>query len=131
MAIGNFGSAIIFETSDNKVLNFTQFKRQVSSRWASHPRIGQKPVKQFLGPDIDKVTFTVILDARHGVKPRNILEVIDNSIIRGSPEYLIIGCRRIGSSKFVITSKSETWDEIFNNGELVRASMELTFEEYL
>lgn len=130
MAIGNFGSTIVFETCDSKILNFTQFKRQVSSRWVSHSRVGKKPLKQFLGPDTDKVTFTVTLDARHGIRPRSMLERLDNCIMSGTPEYLVVGCRKVGSGRFVVTAKSETWDEIFNNGELVRASMELTFEEY-
>lgn len=29
-----------------------------------------------------------------------------------------------------INSISETWDEVWNRGELVRASLDLTLEEY-
>ena len=59
--IGNFGSAITFETSDSKILNFNDFQRESSGRWAEHARIGRKPLKQFLGPAADKVTFTISL----------------------------------------------------------------------
>lgn len=128
--IGSFGKTVTFETSDKKILSFKGFKREVKGRWASHERIGKKPRKQFLGPDADKVTFTVTLSALHGVRPRKTLNRIEQSILKGTPEFLVIGNSRVGSGKMVITSASQTWDEIFNRGELVRASVELTLEEY-
>lgn len=128
--IGNFGKTITFETSDRRILNFKGFKREVKGRWANHDRVGKKPRKQFLGPDADSVTFTVTLNAWHGVKPRSTLAKIEKSVKKGTPENLVIANQRVGSGKMVITGASETWDEIFNKGELVRASVELTLEEY-
>ncbi len=129
-SIGNFGSSITFQTSDSKILNFTGFKRDVSARWVDHARIGDKPLKQFLGPDAAKVTFSITLDARHGVKPRSTLTKIEKCVTSGTPEYLVIGGTKVGSNKFVMTAISETWNEIYNKGELVRASLDVTLEEY-
>ena len=120
MAIGNFGSLITFETSDARILSPQNIKREVSSRWATHSRIGKKPLRQFLGADVEKVTFTIKLDARHGIRPRTTIDQIS----------LIIGGKKVGSSKMTINSISETWDEVWNRGELVRASLDLTLEEY-
>ena len=117
MAIGNFGKLITFETNDKRILTPLNIKHEVSGRWASHSRIGKKPLRQFLGPDIEKTTFTIKLDARHGVKPRK-------------PENLVIGGKKVGSNRMTINSVSETWDEVWNGGELVRASADLTLEEY-
>lgn len=128
--IGSFGETITFETSDAKILSFKGFKREIKGRWASHERVGKKPRKQFLGPEADTVTFTVTLNAWHGVKPRTTLDRIEQSVKNGTPEYLVIGNNQVGSGKMVITSASQTWDEVFNKGELVRASAELTLEEY-
>ena len=128
--IGSFGKTIVFETSDKKILSFKGFKREIKGRWAKHERVGKKPRKQFLGPDEDTVTFTVTLNAWHGVKPRSTLDKIEQSIKKGTPQYLVIGSIRVGSGKMVITAASQTWDEIYNKGELVRASVELTLEEY-
>lgn len=130
MAIGSFGSKITFETSDKRIFTFGSFKREVSGRWASHPRIGKKPLKQFLGPDSDTVTFTIVLDATHGVKPRSTLGKIEKLITKGTPNYLVIGSRKVGSEKYVCTKMSEAWDEVYNRGELVRATLDLTLEEY-
>ena len=130
MAIGNLGSLITFETSDARILSPQNIKREVSSRWATHSRIGKKPLRQFLGADIEKVTFTIKLDARHGVRARTTIDRIEQHVRSGTPESLIIGGKKVGSSKMTINSISETWDEVWNRGELVRASLDLTLEEY-
>lgn len=130
MAIGNFGKLITFETNDKRILSPQNFKREVSGRWAAHSRIGKKPLRQFLGADTDKVTFTIKVDARHGVKPRKTIDKIEKYIRNGTPGSLVIGGKKVGSSKMTINSMSETWDEIWNRGELVRASLDLTLEEY-
>lgn len=128
--IGNFGKSLIFETSDKKILQPKGLKREVSGRWAVHSRIGKRPLKQFLGPEADSVTFRVELDARHGIKPRKTLEKIERCIRKGTPEKLAIGGKMVGKNRMVITKASETWDEVWNRGELVRASIDLTLEEY-
>lgn len=110
MAIGNLGSLITFETSDARILSPQNIKREVSSRWATHSRIGKKPLRQFLGADIEKVTFTIKLDARHGVRPRTTIDRIEQHVRSGTPESLIIGGKKVGSSKMTINSISETWD---------------------
>ncbi|MCD8204485.1 MAG: phage tail protein [Coprobacillus sp.] len=126
--IGNFGSKITFETSDSKILNFSGFKKEVSSRWVDHEIVGKAPERQFLGPDNSKVTFNITLDARHGVRPRTTLKTIEKCVTNGTPYSLVIGGTKVG--KYVMTQCSETWDEIMNKGELVRATCSVTLEEY-
>lgn len=67
--IGHIGKKVVFETSDVKILNFTKMQRTVKGRWASHTRIGGKPKKQFLGPDADTLTFTVLHHVPHSGRP--------------------------------------------------------------
>ena len=85
MAIGHIGKTVVFETSDRKILNFTKMQRTVKGRWASHSRIGKKPKKQFLGPDADQLTFSITLNAEHGVRPRKTIENIEKLIRTGKP----------------------------------------------
>lgn len=130
MAIGNFGKLITFETNDKRILSPLNIKHEVSGRWASHSRIGKKPLRQFLGPDVEKTTFTIKLDARHGVRPRKTLDAIEKHVRNGIPESLVIGGKKVGGNRMTINSISETWDEVWNGGELIRASADLTLEEY-
>lgn len=130
MAIGNFGKKIIFEVSSKKILTFENFKRENTGRWATHPRIGKEPLRQFLGPDATVTTFTIRLDARHGVKPRKTIDTIVDYVKKGTPDTLVIGGKKVGTTKQTINSISQTWDEVWNRGELVRATVEITMQNY-
>lgn len=131
MAIGHIGQTVVFETSDARILNFTKMQRTVKGRWASHPIVGQKPKKQFLGPDAEQITFSITLNAEHGVKPRKTMENIEELIHTGSPQTVVIGSRKVGQNQYVITEASESWDTILNKGEVVKITCDITLEEYL
>ena len=131
MAIGHIGKTVVFETSDTRILNFKKMQRTVKGRWASHSRVGKKPKKQFLGPDADQLTFTITLNAEHGVKPRKTVENIEKLIRTGKPQTVVIGSKKVGSNKYAITEISESWDTILNRGEVVKITCDITLEEYL
>ncbi len=131
MAIGHIGKTVVFETSDKRILNFRKMQRTVKGRWASHPRVGKKPKKQFLGPDADQITFTIILSAEHGVRPRKTAESIERLIRTGKPQTVVIGSKKVGTGKYAITEISESWDRVLNRGEVVRIACDITLEEYL
>lgn len=131
MAIGNFGKLIRFEVNSKKFLSPQDFEKELSGRWAEHPRLYKAPLRQFLGPDLAKVTFTIYLDARHGVKPRKTMSNIQKYVKNGRPETLVIGGQKVGgNTKWTINKINEYWVEIWNKGEVVRAKVKLTLEEY-
>lgn len=129
--IGNFGKLIVFETSDSRVLNFNNFQKTVSANWGKHERKGKKPRSEFLNPELQGITFTIVLNAQHGVRPRKTLESIERAIESGCVESLVIGAAKVGKNKWKIMQMSETWDTILSHGELMKASLDLTLEEYL
>lgn len=131
MAIGHIGKTVVFETSDRKILNFKKMQRTVKGRWASHSRVGKKPKKQFLGPDADQLTFSITLNAEHGVRPRKTIENIEKLIRTGKPQTVVIGSKKVGSNKYAITEISESWETILNKGEVVKITCDITLEEYL
>lgn len=127
--IGNFGNHIIFETSDRKILTFSGFAQKVSAQWSSHNIIGQRSRSEFNGPALRNVSFTIVVDATLGVKPRYIIESIERAVEQGIVDYLVIGGKLIGT-KWTINSMSERWDEIYSGGELAKATLNLSLEEY-
>lgn len=129
-AIGSFGKVIRFEVNANKVLTFKDMKRTVSARWKKHDIVQKKPKSEFMGPDTDEITIKITLSAEHGVKPRKTLEAIEKAIKKGQVEYFIVGGKKVGTNKYYIETMSEDWEEIWNKGELVRASGSITFTEY-
>lgn len=128
--IANWGTTITFEVSSSKTLTFSKFKRTVSARWKEHNIIGQKPKGEFTGPDSSGVTLEAVLAAEHGVRPRSTLEKLEKACESGTVDYLYVGGKKVGANKMCLESISESWDEIWNKGELVKATVSLTFSEY-
>ncbi len=129
--IGHFGKDLIFRTSDKRVLTFDSFTQKVSGRWGTHNIIGSTPHKEYSGPGSRKVSFKMSFDALCGVKPRAMLELLENLIENGTVDYLVIGGRRIGNNRFYISDMSEAWDVVYGGGELERATVSVTLEEYV
>ena len=128
--IGTLGTDLVFETSDNYVLTFSGMTRDLSGRWATHETPGVKPRAEFLGPGLQSVSLPITLSSNLGVKPREMLERVEQMVETGDTEYLILGYRPVGKNRFRVTASSETWDVIYNRGELARAKLTLTLEEY-
>lgn len=128
--IGNFGKLITFEVSSEKMLALKDLKRTVAGRWKKHEIVGAAPRSEFQGPDLDETTVTAILSAEHGVQPRATIERLEAAARSGEVDYLIIGGKRVGTGKVYISSISEEWDTIWNKGELVKATINITFAEY-
>ena len=70
MAIGNWGTDIVFRVSEREALLLQSLNRTVSAEWAAHSRIGLKNQSEFIRPGLQQVTFTMVLDATLGIRPR-------------------------------------------------------------
>lgn len=128
--IGNYGSMITFEVSSNRMLPLKDMKRTVSGRWKKHNIIGKTPRSEFQGADTDETTITAVLSAEHGIRPRQTIDRLEAAVKSGAVEYLVIGGKRVGANKMYISSLSEEWNCIWNRGELVKATINITFSEY-
>jgi phage protein U len=128
--IGYFGD-VIFETSDSRILNFSDFTLDCEGRYEVHEVIGKKPKTEFVGPGLNTISFTLNLNGNHGVKPRDEMTrwiVLVNS---GQAFSLVLGGRVLGADKWVVKSISEAWDTFFNIGELFSGKIDVTLEEYI
>ncbi len=129
--IGTLGTSILFEVTDEKVLTFTEMNRTVTGNWASHSVMGQKAKSEFLGPAPQTLTFNIVLNAALGVRPLIIINAITEMVENGIAEYFVVGGVPVSKNPFKITSSSETWDRILNKGELMKATLSLSLEEYI
>lgn len=127
--IGYFGD-IVFETSDKRILTFSGFQRNISSRWADHETIGKKPTSEFLGPGLDTISFVVTLNGSFGVKPK---QEMDKWLIyarNGNAETLVVGNGALGVDKWTVQSVSQMWDVVWNDGKVFKGKVEVTLKEY-
>lgn len=129
--IGNLGKIITFEVSDEKVLTFSGLSRTGKGRWATHNIIGKRPKSEFLGPDLQDITFKIHVTAMHGVRPRKTLKAIRKAALNGTVMDFVVGGQRVGSNKWVITSVSEAWGCVYAKGDLISADVSLSLREYV
>jgi phage protein U len=146
---GAFGSTIMFQVkdpysetetpdptngqilhSDHQILIPSQISRDVRGRWTSYSLIGKKPKMSFQGAEQSQVTLNITLDSNHGVNPVKTLDKIRKAIEKGTTEYLVIGGKIVGGSKYYIESMSETWTRFFQGGKVTRATGDIVFAEY-
>ncbi len=129
--VGNFGSQITFQTSDQRILTFSGMTQKVSGKYAKHSVQGQKDRPEFTGPGNRSVSFKILLDVSLGIRPREIMRNIESAIENGEAEFLVIGGRPVGDNRFYISSVSEAYDEVLQGGEIARATLNVTMEEYV
>lgn len=129
--VGNFGSSIVFETSDQRILTFSDMSRKISGKYAKHSVIGQKDRPEFTGPGNWNVSFKMLLDVSMGIRPGDIMKCIESAVESGEAEYLVIGGKLVGENKFYISSVSEAMDVVMSGGEIARATLNISMEEYI
>ncbi len=131
MAIGNWGSRIIFRVSEQEALLLQNLTRTVGAEWAKHSRMGLKDQSEFIRPSLQQANFTMVMDATLGVRPRDMIELLEEATETGEVNPLVIGGRRVGRYQWKINNQSETWNTILDGGQLLRASVTVSMEEYL
>ncbi|MBY0088398.1 phage tail protein [Brevibacillus brevis] len=128
--IGSFGD-IVFEVSLNRVRTFDDFTRSVSSRWAKHDRQQQKAISEFLGPELDEISFTMRFDISHGVNPKAEMDRILDMCRSGQAETFIVGDTPLGMDQWIVKSCKQGWQRFDGQGRLLVGNLDVTLEEYM
>lgn len=128
--IGTLGRKIIFEVSDDAILTVQGMSREIAGRWTAHEVMGTKPKPEFLGAGNQTISLPIRLSASLGVRPRNVLEAVEAMVESGTAEYLVIGNRPVGRNPFRLIGSSETWDTLYSGGQLAKATLTISLEEY-
>lgn len=127
--IGALGE-IPFIVTQDVIRTVSDFKRSGASRWASHDVHLRKPVREFLGPGIDTISFTMRFDVRYGMNPRIELAKLVEYDRSGKVVPLIIGNGGLGVYMWTVTSVEQDWQYFDENGNCLVATANVTLEEY-
>ncbi|MER1986571.1 MAG: phage tail protein [Solibacillus sp.] len=128
--IGTWGS-IVFEVSEKKVYTFSDFQRDEFSRWAKHDVLNQKPLPEFLGPDLGKITFSMKFSASLGVNPIKEFDRFVRMVRNGEAHTLVIGGKRYGVHKWYMPNTSQLMNYWDNKGHVLSGDLKVTMEEYV
>lgn len=125
--IGSFGD-IVFTVSASHIKTFDELSRLSAAKFADHEIAGKKPISEFVGEELDEITFNIQLNRTYA-KPEHDLMLLNKIKSSGAANRLIIGSRNLG--KFTLREFEETLTHVGKNGAILFAEVELTLTEYI
>jgi len=125
--LGTYGD-VTFETSAERMRSWTGFQRSGKARWAAHELVQEKPVLQYVGPDLEDVKFGMRFDVSHGLNPLAEIDKLRKIRVTAEPQALTIGGAAFG--KFVLESIEESHNFCDAQGRLLVATVNLSLKEY-
>ena len=127
MYIGYMGD-IVFSVSASHVLTPKDFSRESSARWSEHSLLLRKPVSQFGGAGLEKISFTVLLHMNLGVDPLKQLELLRKMRDTGAVFPLVIGGKPLTQNLWRLDSVKEGNFFFMGDGKIqcCEAALELT-----
>ena len=129
MYIGYMGE-IVFISSFNYMLTPTDYSRSGSARWSEHELLMRKPVSQFGGPGLEKVSFSIILSMDHGISPERQLKKLREMRDTGAVFPLVIGGKPITNSYWRLDSLKEGECYWLGDGTLQQCKVAVELTEY-
>lgn len=130
MIVGVFDGELEFETSDNRVLTYSDMQRSSSSRWQSHEIIGGAPKREMLGEGESPLSFSIHLSAASGISPDREAEKWLEAARKGRTGYLVIGGRVVGNKRWSVTKATLFQNAVVNSGKTLSADLTVTMEGY-
>lgn len=133
--IGAIGSKVIddvvvFEVSDKRILTFDSFKRNNKINFAKNNVLLQKPVSEYVGQELDTISFTVSFKSELGTDPRAEANKLIYLHRDGAVVTLILWGKAFGTYRWVITTLDMDWTRINKIGYCRAIECGITLEEY-
>lgn len=129
--VGTLGKNIIFIVSSLAVFTFQDLKHEIKGRWTMHDVLGGKPRAEFLGPDVQSVSFTIHLSKALDIEPHLVMELLSEKVENGDAEYLVIGGWPVANNPLRFLSTSEAWNKVYKGGVLVECDVQIELGEYV
>jgi phage protein U len=132
MVAGVYG-AITFGRARGRIHTFEEISRRYSGRFSAHMVHLRKPLLEWAGNDLLEISMTVKLNASWCGDPLPILAEWHFFHENALAAPLVIGGKPMGPglSMFVITELQETHRHWLARGQLIAATLDVTFKEYI
>ncbi len=128
--IGALGD-ILFKVSYKNINTFQDLVRSSSGRWAYHEVHMQKPRSEFLGPNLDTITFLMQFESSLGRNPRYDMEKLMKLTRTGEALPLVIGGDALGYYRWTVEATEQTYKQVDKNGKVISGAITVTLKEYV
>lgn len=127
--IGTF-AGVVFSVSDKTVRTFNNMKWQISGNYAEHDRHMKRDLLEFLGPELETISFEMNLSVFLGVTPLTELEKLRKIVQTGKTDRLVIGGKVYGAYKWAMTDINGELKRFDKKGNLLSAKVSVSMKEY-
>lgn len=128
-SIGAF-AGVTFSVSDKTVKTFNNMKWQISGKYAEHDRHMKRDLLEFLGPELETISFGMKLSVFLGVTPLTEISKLRSIVQTGKTDRLVIGGKVYGAYKWVMTEMAVDLERFDKKGNLLSAKVDVTMKEY-
>ena len=133
MLVGSFGEDIIFEVSIEKVFTLSDFHRKSKANFSEHKIIGRPAILEFLGRDLEQITFSAIF-SKELLGDVDLLQEVHKfreKLWSGEAEFFILNSHLYTENKMVIEDLSEEVKFFSASGEHIFSVINVTLKEYV
>ena len=127
--IGTFGS-LAFHVSAKTVKTFNDMNWDFSASYATHDRHIKADLLEFLGPDLDTISFSMLFSVFLGTKPLDEIKKLRKMVKEGKAERLVLGGKVYGDYKWVAQQCTTEMKQFDGKGNLWAAKVKVTLKEY-
>ncbi|KPU42153.1 hypothetical protein OXPF_39320 [Oxobacter pfennigii] len=130
MPIASFANKT-FQTDTEKIYTFGDYQYNSNFQTEKQDAQGVKPSTYNKGPDLDNMSFKIVLDAELGINPRREWEEWRQIMHQGIPYPFILGNKPLSENKFLLINIGKSNVRIDNYGNILYMELNLQFDEYV
>ena len=119
---------IRFVVSENKTIPLTDLKEDNSVSIATHQSLSMRQKVQWIGYDASSFSMNIVFDSLICRKPYD--EYMKLKDYLGHVSYLLIGNKRIGYHRWMLTGLSANYSRVISKGAISRIEATAKFTEY-
>lgn len=131
--VGHFGKLEFYVKTKKgkpKLQSFDEMKWNSSINVEEHKRQGKKPLLEVTGKNCDEIFMNIYFYAQYGVNPWKKLLLLRKYNQQGKVFPLVIGGKRVGSFKWIISDVSNELKTFYKNGKVTEVVAAVSFKEY-
>jgi hypothetical protein len=130
MAIASYQKKV-FNVSNNSRYTFDSLEWSGTLETEAQDKIKQKPSTYIKGEGLGSMSFDIPLRIGAKLDVRAEIEAWEAIKAKGAADYFILGTKPLGKTKWLLKSVTVSDTEIDGKGRLLKASLKLSFDEYV
>ena len=130
MVVGSLGD-VYFVASTRTLRTISDYSRKVSARYAEHAILLNKPKLEYVGPNLEEISFSIQLHTMYGVTPEEEFEQLKEYVENGAVVDFVLNNTPIGNAQWVV-KEADMSDVLFGpKGGIIYAKVNVTLSEYI